>query len=136
MDHPFTENNHFSIRSLSTIQLSPSTENYNASIDSINENGSNFNAQSVNLVRDSMNLYLRKHKLDLKLLPNKKMIKLSDLTSSGSFGLRQSSENTILGNNESSNQVSSSSNDAILDDSINNLNNGNNTKFIKFIFKY
>lgn len=32
-------------------------------------------------VGNTMNIYLKKHKLDLTLLPNKKMIKLSDLTS-------------------------------------------------------
>ena len=34
------------------------------------------------LTRNVMDNYLKKHKLDLKILPNKKMIKLSDLTAS------------------------------------------------------
>lgn len=42
---------------------------------------SSFNISSNNQTSDVVDDYLKKHKLDLKLLPNKKMIKLSDLTS-------------------------------------------------------
>jgi len=47
----------------------------------INANETDDNSKSNDLIGNTMNIYLKKHKLDLTLLPNKKMIKLSDLTS-------------------------------------------------------
>ncbi len=48
---------------------------------------SNIQRSSKDFVGNTMNIYLKKHKLDLTLLPNKKMIKLSDLTSNYSSNL-------------------------------------------------
>jgi hypothetical protein len=68
------------------------------------------------LARNVMDNYLKKHKLDLKILPNKKMIKLSDLTASFY---------------SSSSSMSTTAHDSLLDENANELLFANKITFVE-----
>ena len=67
---------------LTPVEPSLDSTQSNEITDELDPSTANDYENSPILARNVMDNYLKKHKLDLKILPNKKMIKLSDLTSS------------------------------------------------------
>lgn len=81
------------------------------------------NTIELNSNKNVVDNYLKKHKLDLTLLPNKKMIKLSDLTSSSSASNNSTMTSLLLLN---STNLTNASPNITQPNSINNLKENNN----------